>query len=207
MKSDRALPFFREEISHAIRCELTRRARAHLSGVRIADIACGEGWWLAQFRNWGARPEDLFGLEIDPRRLSVAARTCPGSNLLAGDARAVPLEEKSFEIVSIFSLLTSVVGDDDRAKIGREAMRIARPEGLIIVYDFFAPNPWNSRTRSFRRGDLRQIFAGCEVVTKGVGVAPPVARFALRFSNRLTRGAARIPLLQTHFVAFIHTPG
>ncbi len=182
------------------------RGRLPLEGSRIADLGCGFGFWLARYRDWGVRASDLFAVDLNPNRVAIAAETCDGCNALLADARHVPFRSSCFDIVSQFTLFSSILGFENRALIAGEMMRILRPGGLIISYDFFAPNPLNRRTRPLRRSDLIRLFPNSRMVVRQVTLAPPLARAALRLSNAFAHSLGSIPLLKTHYVTLIE-PG
>jgi len=42
--------------------------------AKILEVGCGAGFWLRQFVKWGARPENLFGVDVLPERIAMARR-------------------------------------------------------------------------------------------------------------------------------------
>ena len=50
---------------------------AQLENKRILEIGCGNGDVLRDFIKWGARPENLFGVELIPERVDEAIHLCP----------------------------------------------------------------------------------------------------------------------------------
>jgi ubiquinone/menaquinone biosynthesis C-methylase UbiE len=46
---------------------------------RILEIGCGTGYWLREFLKWGARPENIVGVDLLATRLTEARRLCPQS--------------------------------------------------------------------------------------------------------------------------------
>ncbi len=206
MKRDPALAFFRAEVDRVVGQELQARRRVTLEGARIADLGCGLGFWLARYRDWGVRASDLFAVDLDPDRIAMASEACGGCVALLADARDLPLRTACFDIVSQFTLFSSILGFENRALIAGEMMRILRPGGLIISYDFFAPNLLNRRTRPLRRSELRRLFPNSRMVVREVTLAPPLARAAVRLSTAFARSLGSIPLLKTHYVTLIE-PG
>ena len=203
MRHDPALELFRAEVSRIIVQELKRRRRFPLGGMRIADVGCGFGFWLSRYREWGASDFDLFGIDLNPDRAFIATQTCGGCNVQVADVRRLPFRSSYFDIVSQFTLLSSTMGIEDRVCIAREMMRVLRPGGLILSYDFFAPNLLNPRTRRLGQGEIHNLFPNSMIALRRTTLAPPLARAAIRLSNRLANGLASISLLKTHYVAFI----
>jgi ubiquinone/menaquinone biosynthesis C-methylase UbiE len=203
---DPAQAFFRAEVDRVVGQELEARGRLPLDGARIADLGCGFGFWLARYREWGARASDLFAVDLNPDRVAIATQACAGCNAVLADARHLPFQSGCFDIVSQFTLFSSILGFENRALIAGEMMRILRPGGLIISYDFFAPNLLNRRTRPLRRRELRRLFPNSRMEVREVTLAPPLARAALRLSTAFARRLGSIPLLKTHYVTLIE-PG
>lgn len=206
VKRDPALAFFRAEVDRVVGQELEARGRLPLDGSRIADLGCGFGFWLARYRDWGARVSDLFAVDLDPDRVAIAADACGGCHALLADARDLPFRSGRFDIVSQFTLFSSILGFENRALIAGEMMRILRPGGLIISYDFFAPNLLNRQTRPLRRSELVRLFPNSRMVVRQVTLAPPLARAALRLSTAFAHSLGSIPLFKTHYVTLIE-PG
>ena len=51
-----------------------------LEGRKIADIGCGTGNWLLEFIQWGAKPENLFGIDLNSPRIGEARHEFPARN-------------------------------------------------------------------------------------------------------------------------------
>jgi hypothetical protein len=62
----------------------------------IADIGCGVGTWLLTFLQWGARPENLHGIDLDENRIARARSKLVRSDLRVGDACVLPWPAASF---------------------------------------------------------------------------------------------------------------
>ena len=105
------------------------RSYAPLEGARILDIGCGLGVYVRKFREFSDR---VCGIDIDPKRLREGAKTTPGLMLAVGEH--LPYRSESFDVVVLNEVIEHV--QDDAATM-REAMRILRPGGRVVVY---APN-------------------------------------------------------------------
>ncbi|MEQ1884900.1 MAG: class I SAM-dependent methyltransferase [Bryobacteraceae bacterium] len=176
------------------------------SQVRIADIGCGKGYWLRTFLAWGTRAEYLMGIDTDASRLGIAAEQAPGTHLLHADCRSLPMESGSFDIVTQFTLFTSLLAPEARKQAAQEMMRIAKPGGVLVWYDFFAPNPLNPNTRPVNAQELADLFPGSAIRAERMTFAAPVARMIARVSGRAAAAANRSDLLATHYLALIE-PG
>ena len=60
--------------------------------------------------------------------------------------------------------------------IAREMLRVLKPQGSILWYDFFMDNPRNSNVRGIGRRELASLFPDCRIWLRRVTLAPPLAR-------------------------------
>jgi len=111
------------------RLELIRRY-VTLDNTYILDIGCGLGAYVANFRRFTS---ESFGMDIDPARLREARRRGV-ENLFLGIGESLPIADATFDVIVLNEVIEHV--DDDRATI-REALRVLRPGGSIVIY---APN-------------------------------------------------------------------
>ncbi|HVY94555.1 MAG TPA: hypothetical protein VHA14_17455, partial [Bryobacteraceae bacterium] len=64
--------FAHSRLAARIQLFFEQRGFTPLAGRRVADIGCGSGAWLSVFAGWGARPQDLFGIDLSARRVAAA---------------------------------------------------------------------------------------------------------------------------------------
>ena len=50
-----------------------------LSTKKILEIGCGAGYWLREFIKWGARPENIIGIDLLPGLVAEAKQLCPSA--------------------------------------------------------------------------------------------------------------------------------
>ena len=105
-------------------------------GGRVLEIGCGRGVALPVL---AARllPFALYGVDVDPALLDVAARRLHAAGVAAtlveADVRALPLETASFDLVVDFGTCYHVSGGADGARAAlREVARVLRPGGLFV---------------------------------------------------------------------------
>src|SRR6266849_2483898 len=58
--------FLMQERERAALRALLRHGYLPLAGKAVLEVGCGSGTWLRDFIRWGARPEDLTGIDLLP---------------------------------------------------------------------------------------------------------------------------------------------
>jgi SAM-dependent methyltransferase len=100
---------------------LAARLLAAQAGDSLLDVGCGTGWFT---RRAAADGLVVTGLDRNPTWLDYArARSSPALSWVAGDARALPFADASFDHVLSIAALCFV--DDERQAVA-EAVRVAR---------------------------------------------------------------------------------
>src|SRR5207245_2608668 len=89
---------------------LRRFQHTELDQKRVLDIGCGTGFWLRQLIQWGARPTNLFGVDLLEERIQKAKDLCPrGITLQCEDASNLRFEDGTFDLVLQFTVFTSIL--------------------------------------------------------------------------------------------------
>ena len=180
---------------------LRRHGIASLGGRRVLELGCGEGSFLRTLLSHGAEPRLTDGLDLRAGGVAAARRLAPGARLSAADGAALPYRSDAFDVVFAFTFFSSVTGPAPRRRAATEALRVLRPGGLLVVYDFWI-NPTNTRVRALGAAELRLLVAPQPVEIERVTLAPPIVR-ALGGGSALCRALERMPLLRTHLLAAV----
>ena len=178
-----------------------------LKGLRILDLGCGGGEWMLRFQLYGSRPQDLVGIEIQSDRAREArARTRVGL-VMEADAGRLPFVDGSFDLVHQSMVLTLVLQADRRQRIAREILRVLRPGGAVLWYDFRYSNPRNRDAHGIGRAEIRRLFPGCRMRLRSTTLVPMVARRLAPWTRAGCRLLELFPPARTHYLALIRAPG
>ena len=175
-----------------------------LNEKTILDVGCGSGTWMQQFIRWGARPENLTGIDLLGDRISRARQALPASvRLELGNAAAQPFAAESFDIVLQSTMFTSVLDRGIRHQIASEMLRVLKPDGFILWYDFLVNNPSNPDVQGVSKREISTLFNGCKFDLRRVTLVPPVTRWVAPRSWLLTYMLSHFPLFCTHYLGVI----
>jgi SAM-dependent methyltransferase len=161
--------------------------------LTIASLGCGPVEGLRWLLSFAAPNGHVVGIDADP----VHARPMHNHiDCVIGKVEAVPLASKSFDVVLALDVLEHL--DDDAAGLS-EAVRLLKPDGLLLVTVPALPSLWgtqdivNQHRRRYTKRTLKHAFAQARLSQPKVTyfntiLFPPVA--ALRWIRRFV-GLAR----------------
>jgi ubiquinone/menaquinone biosynthesis C-methylase UbiE len=181
--------------------ELTRGKMFPLENRSVADIGCGSGTWLLEFAQWEA--SDLHGIDLDESRIERAKARFPSAKLHVGDARHLPWQNSSFDLVSQFTLFSSILSGTVKKQIAREMWRIVKPGGVILWFDLRVNNPRNKSVRGISSSEIHSLFPDGSIRLRRVTLAPPLARRIVPISWIAASLLEKIPVLRTHYLGII----
>jgi SAM-dependent methyltransferase len=198
---------FQERERHVLGL-LDRYGLIPLAGKRILEVGCGTGKWLRDLIAWGADPELLFGVELLQASAARARRLCPQSvTIECGNAAELRFEPASFDIVLQATVFTSVLDPDMKRAMAAEMLRVLRPGGVIVWYDFFLRNPRNPYVQPVTKEDIRKLFPGCELDLCRISLAAPLVRLLAPRAWAACSILSRFRPLCTHYLGAIRHPG
>lgn len=199
------------QIAHRREFLLARMLRgagfASLDGRRMLDVGCGDGRFLRLLNQWGAAPEQLHGCDINASRLAAARRLQPTVDYRESDGSVLPYDDASFDLVSQFTVFTSILSATMRVKVAAEMRRVLRPGGAIVWFDFRYNNPRNAAVRGIGRREVRRLFPGCDIRFASLGLLPPLARRIVPLGPTLAAALERLPPLRYAYLALIQEQG
>lgn len=177
-----------------------------LDGVKTFEAGCSTGYNLRLMVQWGARPEDQAGIDIDPVAIDYCRSRSPGMRIHCASAEQVAEPDEAFDFSLAFTLFSSVPDEDVARRIARELFRITRPGGLVIIYDMRRDNPRNANVHGIGADDVRRWFPHCPMRTRTMTLAPPIARRVGRWVPFFYGPLAAIPPLRTHAFYVLRRP-
>lgn len=120
---------FRIELSNAVVSETSQR---------VLDIGCGTGLHAPRFK------ADCYrGVDLSDRYVQAARRKYPAHQFDVGDARKLVFGDDSFQTILISGLLHHL-NDEDALAVLREASRVLKPGGSIVIWeDIPTTSLWN----------------------------------------------------------------
>ncbi len=175
-----------------------------LKSKKLLEIGCGEGHWLRDFIKWGARPENVAGIDLLEDRVVESRQLCPPEiKIERGNAAKLEFVDESFDLVLQSTVFTSILDSSLRQQIAREMMRVVKRTGLILWYDYRVNNPRNSDVRGVKRREIAQLFPGCRIELERITLLPPLTRLLAPYSHLACYLLGKLSPLCTHYLGVI----
>jgi ubiquinone/menaquinone biosynthesis C-methylase UbiE len=192
-----------EREQHFVRL-LARYGCAGLENKKILEIGCGNGDLLRDLIKWGARPENLFGIDLIADRVAEALTVCPAAVKISyGNAANLRFPDKMFDVVLQSTVFTSVLDAEMKSRMAAEMCRVLKPDGLILWYDYHMNNPNNVDVQGVKFAEIQALFPNCEIRLKRITLAPPIARRVAPYSWLLCYFLSKVPWLCSHYIGVI----
>lgn len=87
--------------------------------------------------------------------------------------------------------------------MAQEMLRVVKPNGAILWFDFFLNNPQNPGVRGIRLREIRTLFPNCAIALKRRMLAPPLTRLLAPYSLMLCQSLAALGVFDTHYLGLI----
>jgi len=174
-----------------------------LEGLRILDLGCGRGATLRQYLEYDAVPSLMWGVDLYSPFIEQARRSSPGLQFICASASRLPFPDGSFDFISQFMLLTSVLDPDMKVDIAREIQRVLAPGGRFLWYDFAFNNRMNPDVRGIRPAEIRRLFPTFSMTSRKITLAPPLGRAIGRFGPAIYYLISKLGPLCTHYLCLL----
>jgi ubiquinone/menaquinone biosynthesis C-methylase UbiE len=119
----------------------------------VVDVGCGGGTYCEAFVELGART--VTGVDFSAEMLHAATEAVPTAAFVQGDAVATGLADACADVVFERALVHHV---HDRVAAAREAHRILRPGGVLVIQDRTADDVRQPGTPTHPRGWFFRVF-------------------------------------------------
>ncbi|MDH7515014.1 MAG: class I SAM-dependent methyltransferase [Bacteroidota bacterium] len=182
---------------------LERYAPHGIGTLDILEVGCGEGQVIAELIGMGADPSRVTGVDILETRIGKARDKIPGVRFLAMDAAAMDFPDGSFDLVVLFTVLSSVLDDGIRKRIAGEIDRVLKPGGAVLCYDMRVRNPANPNVRGVGRRTMAALFPGYTMHACSLTLLPPLARRLGPLTPILYTTLASVPFLRSHLMVML----
>jgi SAM-dependent methyltransferase len=169
---------------------------------RLLEIGCDRGGILLEYLGYGATAKHLHGAELLSDRVMEARRRLPHLPLTCADGQHLPYQSGVFDLVLQYTVFTSILDDGIKANLAAEMMRVLKPDGLILWYDFWL-NPTNKQTRGIRPAEIRRLFRQCQCEFHRITLAPPLSRRIAAISWPLAYLLEQMKIFNTHYLVAI----
>lgn len=103
------------------------------AGDRVLELGCGSGVFLRAAADRGAH---VAGLDASEALVALARARVPGADVRTGDMQSLPYADGAFDVVAAFNSLFYAA---DMTATLREARRVARPGGAVVIQVFGRP--------------------------------------------------------------------
>jgi ubiquinone/menaquinone biosynthesis C-methylase UbiE len=182
--------------------------RSHAGGRSLSDMVCldigsGSGFWAWQLTKMGVAEEKCTATDLLMWRLQEGVRQKYQTPRVCCSADRLPFLDNSIDIVSQFTLFTSLLDDSVRSRTANEIARVLHPDGVCLWYDFRYNNPKNPHTRAIGRSELRSLFSGWPIQIRTLTLLPPLARKIPAPLGFLLKSLRGVPMLRSHLFAII----
>jgi SAM-dependent methyltransferase len=196
--------FMMQEREQRLLTVLKRNDLEPLHIKKILEVGCGTGYWLREFIKWGARPENITGIDLLANRVAEARYLCPEAvRIMCGNAAELAFPDATFDLVVQSTVFTSVLDALMRQQMASEMLRVVKDDGFILWYDYHVNNPWNPDVRGIKRQEISQLFPGCRIKLQRITLVPPLVRLLAPYSWLACYILGKIPWLRTHYFGLI----
>ena len=196
----------RDECRSKLRALLRENGFFPVQSRRILDVGCGGGDRLAEFAAFGARPENMFGVDLMADRIAAARKNHPEIAFALANAEALPFADGAFDLVTVFTVFTSILDTHMATNVSSEITRVLAPGGGVVWYDFRLRSPFNRHVRGISRRQIQALFPGYRMNLQSLSLLPPLARRLGRLTPWLYPRLSAVPFLCSHYLGILRKP-
>lgn len=147
-------------------------------GMKLLDLACGDGLDLVYYKTLGA---EVFGLDASEELVQISQNKNPGADIKVGLFENIPFEDSVFDIVlSKYAIQTS----PNMSPIFSEIHRVLKPGGIIM---YLVTHPFRQffEKKEERADYFEQKIVDSNILNNSILVKEPSHTFNEYFDNFL----------------------
>lgn len=130
---------------------------------RVLDVACGKGATTSRLLRY-YRPENIVGIDISDKLMETCRRNAPGCTFRVMDATNLDFDDEHFDNVVC---VDGAALFDTREKFLREALRVIKPGGYLVLSDRLLAKDVLRRVSSITRENyVRNLHEYREVIAR-----------------------------------------
>jgi SAM-dependent methyltransferase len=195
-----------EERRHAFVRLLGQAGWIPLDERKVIEVGSGTGSELAWLVELGARPRDLFGVELLAHRVAAARAAFPGIDFRHGNAELLEFADGTFDLVMCITVFSSILDGSMAANVAAEISRVLKPGGGLLWYDVRVDSVSNASVKAVTRSRVRELFPKLDGELATITLAPPLARRLGPATRVAYPVLAGLPPLRTHLVGLLRKP-
>lgn len=102
-----------------------------------------------------------------------------------------------------FTVFTSILDTGMRRSIATEMLRVLKPDGIILWYDYHMNNPKNPDVKGVKKKEIHELFPHGQITLKRITLAPPITRLIAHRSWLICYLLEKLKVFNTHYLGVI----
>ena len=158
---------------------------------------------MGLFHERGVPAKNLVGVDLSASRIAVARAAFPSLTFLQMNGEYLDFADSSFDIVVLFTVMSSIPEKMRAHRAARNAARVLKPSGVLLWYDVRYPKPWEAHIRAMTKRRIRRLFPEFHLELQPETFFPPLGH-RLGFATTLLYPLlSRITVLRTHYLGVL----
>ncbi len=170
---------------------------------RVVDLGSGDGDAVTFLRTLLPAATTIVGADLLEPRLAGSRRRHPELAVMAANGAALPLPDGAVDLVSVFTVFSSILDAGLARAVAAEIDRVVAPDGHVLWYDLRRDNPRNRSVRGISPAEVQALFPGWRVELRSCTVLPPLARRTVPVVAASYRWWSLLPPLRTHLLGLL----
>jgi len=175
--------------------------------IKMLDLGSGELFWTRQFIDLGIASSNCIATDILDWRLKAGRKEYDEIQAVTASAFELPFQDGTFDLISQLTMMTSVLDQNLRRRIAADMIRVLKPGGYLLWYDFRYNNPGNPHTRAIGISELKELYAPLPLYSESLTLLPPLARKIGGGGDQILNLLHRLRILRSHLLAIIGPKG